>query len=451
MSTWYVAVMKRLQGRECRGEAFGRHLAECSGPLVEAGGGAPFRRDLPIVGRQYDRRPARPARRGENLVEPQPVVKNRGEMRRRSPGTVLRTWKNIGWPVRAYEFGPFRLDVPNRLLLRAGVVVALKPKVIDTLLVLLENHGRVMTKDELMQALWPDRFVEQANLTQSIYALRIALNERQAPTPYIETMSRRGYRFAGDVRTVVAEASLRSLAVLPFTSLSDDGTDAPLALGIADALITTLGNSGLVIVRPISASRRYVGPRIDPIEVARALVVDAVLDGSIQRSGDTIRVTARLIRATDGATLWADRYQEAMTSIFEVQDSIADKITAALEVARSGGANARLAKRYTTNVEAYQLYLNGRYNWNRSTEEGLRAAIVHFTRAIAIDPQFALAYVGIADAYTALDWYGVLSTRDSNPHAFAAAQEALRLDVLRPTLRSRQSSLPHDSRSRTWA
>lgn len=340
--------------------------------------------------------------------------------------------------VRAYEFGPFRMDVPNRLLMHAGVSVGMKPKVIDTLLVLLENHGRVMTKEALMQALWPDRFVEEANLTQNIYALRGALKQRQEGSAYVETIPRRGYRFVGDVRTVADDAPPRSLAVLPFTSLDHDGADQPLALGVADTLITTLGNSGMVIVRPISASRRYVGPQVDPIAVARELVVDAVLDGSIQRSGDTIRVTARLIRALDGATLWAGRYQEAMTGIFEVQDSIADKITAALEVVRSATANARLVKRYTTNVEAYQLYLNGRYNWNKSTEEGLRTAIVYFTRAIAVDPQFALAYVGTADAYTALDWYGVLSTRDSNPHAFAAAEEALRID---PELAEAHASL----------
>ncbi len=339
--------------------------------------------------------------------------------------------------VRAYEFGPFRFDVPNRLLMHTGVIVALKPKVIDTLLVLLENHGRLMTKEALMQALWPDRFVEEANLTQNIYALRGALREREAGAAYVETIPRRGYRFVGEVRTVADAARPRSLAVLPFTSLSGDGADEPLALGVADTLITTLGNSGTVIVRPISASRRYTGPQVDPTRVARELAVDAVLDGSIQRGGDTIRVTARLIRA-DGATLWAGRYQEAMTGIFEVQDSIADKITAALEVGRSDTANARLAKRYTTSIDAYQLYLNGRYNWSKSTEEGLRAAIGFFTRAIAIDPAFALAYVGIADAYTALDWYGVLSTRDSNPHAFAAAQEALRID---PELAEAHASL----------
>lgn len=340
--------------------------------------------------------------------------------------------------VRAYEFGPFRFDVQNRVLTQAGVIVALKPKVVDTLLVLLENHGRVMTKEELMRALWPGRIVEEANLTQNVYALRSALNERHPGTAYVETLPRRGYRFVGDVRTVADEATPRSLAVLPFNSLCDDGTDQPLALGVADALITTLGNCGLLIVRPISASRHYLGLHVDPIDVARALVVDAVLDGSIQRSNDTIRVTARLIRAVDGATLWSGRYHEAMTSLFEVQDSIADKITGALTAGQSGTPTPRLAKRYTRNIEAYQLYLNGRYHWNQSTEEGLRTAIGYFTRASALDPQFALAYVGTADAYTALDWYGVLSTRDSNPQAFADAQAALRID---PELAEAHASL----------
>ncbi len=329
---------------------------------------------------------------------------------------------------RAYEFGPFRFDVPNRLLLRAGAVVALKPKEIETLLLLLINHGRVMDKEELMRVLWPDASVEEANLTQNIYALRNALSQRQERTGYIETIPRRGYRFVAEVTTHADGAEPRSLAVLPFTSLPAAVRDEWLEVGIADALVTTLGNSGLLIVRPITASRRYEDVDHDPLAAARAMKVDAVLDGSIQRSGLTIRVTARLIRAGDGATLWAGRFDEAITAIFDLQDTIAERITTALEVRLRGAQKARLTKRYTGDSEAYQSYLNGRYNLAKSTEDGVRKAIGFFEQAIAADPKYALAYVGIADAYTALDWYGILSTRDSNPHAFAAAQQALALD-----------------------
>lgn len=328
---------------------------------------------------------------------------------------------------RAYEFGPFRFDVPNRLLLRAGVVVPLKPKEIETLLLLLINHGRVMNKEELMRVLWPDASVDEANLTQNIYALRNALGQGQERSGYIETIPRRGYRFMAEV-TTHAGTELRSLAVLPFTSLPAAVRDEWLEVGIADALVTALGSSGLLTVRPIAASRRYEDVDHDPLAAARAMQVDAVLDGSIQRSGSTIRVTARLIRAGDGATLWAGRFHEAITAIFDLQDTIAERITTALELKLRGAEKARLTKRYTSHSEAYQFYLNGRYNLTKSTEDGLRKAIGFFEQAIAADPQYALAYVGIADAYTALDWFGVLSTHDSNPHAFAAARQALALD-----------------------
>lgn len=330
-------------------------------------------------------------------------------------------------PARAYEFGPFRFDVLNRLLLRADVVVALKPKEIETLLLLLINHGRVMNKEELMRVLWPDASVEEANLTQNIYALRNALGQGQERSGYIETIPRRGYRFVAEV-TTHAGTELRSLAVLPFTSLPAAVRDEWLEVGIADALVTALGNSGLLTVRPITASRRYEDVDHDPLAAARAMQVDAVLDGRIQRSGSTIRVTARLIRTGDGATLWAGRFHEAITAIFDLQDTIAERIATALELKFRGAEKARLTKRYTNHSEAYQFYLNGRYNLTKSTEDGLRKAIGFFEQAIAADPQYALAYVGIADAYTALDWFGVLSTHDSNPHAFAAARQALALD-----------------------
>ena len=326
-------------------------------------------------------------------------------------------------PLRAFVFGPFRFDLTNRLLLRDDEVVPLKPKVIETLELLLANRGRVMAKDELMRALWPDSVVEEANLTQTIYALR-----RQLGDGYVETLPRRGYRFVGEVTTIADRSSPRTLAVLPFQPLARHSRDEPLELGIADALVTTLGSSGLVTVRPIAATLRYTGVNHDPVTVGRELAVDAVLDGSIQKSVGALRVTARLIRTSDGATLWAGRYHEPLTGIFDVQDAIADKITAALELKLAETDTVRLRKRYTHDPDAYRLYLHGRYNFSKGTQEGLRKAIDFYYEAIALDSEYALAYVGVAEAYTFLDWYGALSTRDSNPQAFAAATRALALD-----------------------
>jgi serine/threonine-protein kinase len=228
--------------------------------------------------------------------------------------------------------------------------------------------------------------------------------------------------------SVPEEAAIDSLAVLPFKPLLAGERDEPLELGIADALITTLSNSTRIPVRPISAVRAYSDPAQDPVSAARELAVAAVLDGSIQRSRDQIRVSARLTRSGDGATLWADRYTERMTDIFGLQDAIAERIAAALEWKLDAGQRARLTKRYTDSVDAYEAYLHGRYNWSKPTWEGLWKAIDFFRRAIAADGNYALAYVGLADAYTSLDWYGMLSTRESNPHALAAAERALAID-----------------------
>jgi serine/threonine-protein kinase len=343
-------------------------------------------------------------------------------------------------PVHVYEFGPFRLDSADRLLMRGGAAVPLRPKVVDTLILLIESRGRVLRKEELMRALWPDTFVEESNLTQNIFTLRKALGQdARTGLRYIETIPKRGYRFVADVKELrddsrrrpdsVPEAqTIDSLAVLPFKPLLAGERDEPLELGIADALITTLGNSSGIPVRPISAVGAYGDPAQDPVSAGRQLGVAAVLDGSIQRSGDQVRVSARLIRSSDGATLWAGRYTETMMDIFRLQDAIAEHIAAALEWKLSSGQLARLTKRYTKSVDAYEAYLHGRYNWSKANEEGLLKAIEFFQRAIAADANYALAYVGLADAYASLDWYGMLSTRESNPHVLAAAEKALAID-----------------------
>jgi TolB-like protein/Tfp pilus assembly protein PilF len=291
-----------------------------------------------------------------------------------------------------------------------------------------------------MRSLWPDTFVEESNLTQNIFTLRKALGQdSRTGLRYIETIPKRGYRFVADVKELrddsrrsadsVPEAqAIDTLAVLPFKPLLAGQRDEPLELGIADALITTLGNSSGIPVRPISTVGAYGDPAQDPVSAGRQLGVAAVLDGSIQRSGDHVRVSARLIRSSDGATLWAGRYTETMMDIFRLQDAIAEHIAAALEWKLNSGQLARLTKRYTESVDAYEAYLHGRYNWSKANEEGLLKAIEFFRRAIAADASYALAYVGLADAYASLDWYGMLSTRESNPHALAAAEKALAID-----------------------
>lgn len=397
-----------------------------------------------------------------------------------------------------YEFGPFVLDTVERILMREGELVGLTPKAYDTLLALVEKKGRIVGKDELMNRVWPDSFVEEGNLAFNISVLRRTLAEGAEKIQFIETVPKRGYRFVASVREtfdntpdvllerqtvshVVIErreeqegpadlallaaapralinrdllsnskvwaacalvlmiaaavgyfristtTNPRTLAVLPFKPLAANASDEYLELGMADALITRLSNLREVIVRPTSSVLKYAGGQ-DAIAAGRELGVDTVLDGSVQRSGDTIRVTVRLVRVSDGAPLWADTFDESFTNIFSVQDSISERMASALTLSISGDERKRLTKRYTDNVEAYQLYLKGRYHWSKRTEENYQKAVDYFQQAIDKDVNYALAYTGLADSYSFLSSQGIRSPRDAFPIAETAAKKAIELD-----------------------
>lgn len=215
-----------------------------------------------------------------------------------------------------------------------------------------------------------------------------------------------------------------TLAVLPFKPLTLDHRDPALELGMADTLITRLSGRE-IIVRPMSSVRKFVELDQDPISAGNQLQVATVLDGTIQRSGDRIRMTVRLIRATTGASLWSGTFDEDFTDIFAVQDAISEKILSALSVTISNDSKLNL-KRPTENTEAYELYLRGRYHFSRLTPPEVQIGVSYFQRAIAIDPSYALAYVGLANSYRAFaltgDQLGFLSK------AKEAAQEAVTLD-----------------------
>lgn len=347
----------------------------------------------------------------------------------------------------AYGFGSFRLDVANHQLLRAGRVVPLKPKAFDLLLHLVANHGRVLSKEELFRHLWSDSVVEEASLTQNIYELRKALGQAKDEGRFIENVPRRGYRFVAAVTREALPAVGRSLAVLPLLALTPSAEAGYLELGIADAVITALTSMRRVVVRPVSAVARYISAAsADPLAAGRELRVTMIVEGTLQVVADRVRVSVRLLDVDSGDALWAGKFDEPMTGLFAVQDAIAERVAAAIEPELAAPDHALLTKRHTSSSAAHQLYLKGRYNWNKATEEGLWKAIDFFREAIAVDPRYALAYVGIADAYTSLDWYGVLSTRDSNPHALAAATKALELDA---TLAAAHASLAM-ARQNAW-
>jgi DNA-binding winged helix-turn-helix (wHTH) protein/tetratricopeptide (TPR) repeat protein len=341
----------------------------------------------------------------------------------------------------SYEFGPFHLDSSKRLLTSRGKSVPLTPKAFEILLVLVEKRGQVVEKEELLQLVWPDTVVEEGNLTFNIHALRKALGERPSEHRYILTIPGRGYSFVADTRKVAVEpvvdskptglpdrTPIRSLAVLPFKSPGHVPEDDYLGLGVADALITRLSGLRQVIVRPTLSVRKYVTMEGSPDVIARELAVESILEGSIRRSGDRIRVTVQLISARDGAELWAEKFDERFTDVFTVEDRVSERVASALKIKLSEADIELLKKRYTVHPYAFQAYLKGRYYWNKRTRDGIKKGVEHFDHAIEQDPLYALAYAGLADCYSLLSMHGVLHPKEAFTRAKAAAVKALEID-----------------------
>lgn len=380
-----------------------------------------------------------------------------------------------------YAFGPFRVDPSERTLFHRGKPVPLPPKTFDMLLVLIENRGRVLSKSELLSRVWPDAAVEEANLSHHVFALRKVLGEDKQEAKYIETVPRRGYRFTAaegelDEEKVPAEedgmlksggirglgertsfwaaaavlviittaaitsaalvrlarqsksAPIRSIAVLPFKPLVADSRQEALEIGFADTLITKLSGLYPISVRPVGAVRRFAGLEQDPVAAGRELRVDTVLDGSIQRSGERLRVTVRFLRVEDGRALWNGAFDEKFTDTFAVQDAVTAKVVSSLPLHLSSEEREHLAKRETQNVEAYDRYLLGRYFVNQRTADGFQKGIQHFRDALRLDSGYAPAYSGIADSFSARGMYGDLAPKDAFEEAKAAAFRAIELD-----------------------
>lgn len=381
-----------------------------------------------------------------------------------------------------YELGPFRIDPHDRLLLREGKPVPLTAKAFDTLLVLVRNGGHLVERAVLMKAVWGDCFVEDGNLAVTVSMLRKALGDEGEERRYIQTVAKRGYRLIEAVRELPETAEpifrpppaenlpaagskrggvatlmkiavlvmatlagaaawmrlhnargavpqIRSLAVLPFRTLTppSDSRDY-LGLGMADALITRLGSTGRIIVRPTSAVVKYANGTPDPVAAGREQKVDAVLDGHIQSLSGTVRVTVQLLRVEDGASLWADTFEESPQRVFALEDAVAERIAGSMSIGLSGEQRKRMVRQQTDDAAAYQLYLRGRYFWNKRTKEGLQRSISYYDQAVEEDPKYALAYAGLADSYGLLGSYGIESASQSDPRAKAAAVKALQLD-----------------------
>ena len=337
-----------------------------------------------------------------------------------------------------YIFGPFTLDCRKQRLLRDGELLPLTGKTFEVLRALIEHRERLVEKEELLRLVWPDVVVDEANLTQHIFTVRKLLGDSSQNARYVLTVSRRGYRFIADVLEVGDETSgdvpgrthnlpaIRALAILPFSTIS--GSDEEyLGLGLADAVIARMAKLATVPVRPTSAIRRYTAVHHDLIDVARELRVDGVVEGTIRRDSDRIRVTVQLVHVRSSAPLWADHFDAALSNLFSVEDSISTRIAESLVVTLTGELRRRLVRRDTESGDAYLARLKGRYYLNRRTPDSLHRAVECFNQAIERDPLYALAYADLADCY-ALGAASSVTRRDSVGLARAAVLKALELD-----------------------
>lgn len=339
-----------------------------------------------------------------------------------------------------YKFDSFVLDQAERVLLNGEEHVSLTPKVFDTLVVLVENAGHLVTKESLLKEVWPESFVEEANLSVNVATLRKALS-KGGKQQYIETIPKRGYRFTADVVKVEPSAKLKSgfgitvegrreansLAVLPFENVSEDPNFEYLSDGLTESIINGLSQLQNLRVSARNMVFRYKIKEMDPREIGRKLGVCSVVLGRVLQIDDRLIISTELVDVTNGWQMWGEQYHRGPSDILAVQEEISATICSKLKARLTREEKQRLGKYYTEDPEAYHLYLKGRYHWNKYAQQGLRKAIEYFSQAIEIDPTYALAYAGIADSYYRLSNMYAPNT-EAMPKAKAAAVKALEID-----------------------
>lgn len=345
----------------------------------------------------------------------------------------------------AYEFNGFRLEGSEGRLLYRGQPVPLKPKILNLLLFLVQMRGQLVVKDDLMKEIWPGTIVEENNITVSMSVLRKALGEDRLKPRFIETVPRRGYRFIAEVteippeQKVVTDVQLTaspaafqeepidSLAVLPMESGGGDQNVEYLSEGITESIINMLSRIPKLRVLACSTVFRFKGKKIDPQEVGQLLNVRAVMMIRVMRLDEKLIIRSELVKVSDGSQLWGEQYGRSPSDILAIQDEIAKAITESLKFKLSRRDQITLSKQPTENIEAYNLYLRGRYFWNKYSKDWVLKAIEAFKQAIVIDSHYALAYCGMADSYFRLSNLH-FPPREVLPKAKAAALRAVEID-----------------------
>lgn len=336
------------------------------------------------------------------------------------------------------QFSDCTLDTEARSLRRGGQTVHLTPKALQLLELLLEARPRPLSKETLLEKLWPDTFVSEANLPSLIKEIRDAIGDDARAPRFIKTAHRHGYSFSGAATALDVDETIDSIAVLPFENLSGQSDGEVLADGIAEAVIAMLSSLPDVRVAPRAASFRYRGRDGELDLLRRDLNVRASISGRLRFSGGSFVVAVELTDLERQSQLWGQQFRSSADDIVELQSRICSEISSHLHLRLGADARRRLARKATSNPAAYQAYLKGRHHWNRRTAEGIERAIFHFQSALDLDAQMALAWSGLADCYIALGSRDLLPPRQLFPKAKDAAQHALELD---PELAEAHASL----------
>lgn len=408
---------------------------------------------------------------------------------------------------RCYVFGEFRLDTKSRVLFRSGELVGLYPKAIDVLIFLVESRGNVATKEELLERVWPDTFVEESTLTRSVSALRKALGDTPEGHAYILTVPKRGYQFvcpfreescdaaAGESKLAklsgkgwwaakasacarhwrsflvaagvlmvllgfaifyltrfwdkAGTASRIMIAVLPVQNLTGDVDREFISDGLTEGIIAQLGRINperlAVIARTSAMSYKHSTKTV--IEIGRDLHVEFIVESSLRQSGDRLRITTQLIRVKDQTHLWSRDYDRTLSDLVTLQDDFARAVASGIRLELAAASHQQSPSVASRNPDAYVAYLEGRFYWNQRSVQGLERAIVHLRQAIELDPNYALAYSGLADAYCSLGVIGDVAASEVFPKARVAAEKALALDA---ALAEAHTSLAYVKFSYDW-
>jgi TolB-like protein/DNA-binding winged helix-turn-helix (wHTH) protein/Tfp pilus assembly protein PilF len=379
-------------------------------------------------------------------------------------------------PAATVRFGAFELDLRVGDLRKKGVRIKLQEQPFQVLAALLQHPGEVVTREELRSAIWPvDTFVDFDNgLNTAVNKLREALGDSADSPRFIETLPRRGYRFTAPVTTDAAgtdavpaisetavipkvkpswirrsvgfgfalvavfillsslyfypRKAIDSIAVLPFVNRTGDPNVEYMNDGVTEGVINSLSQLPQLRVMARSTVFHYKGRDPDPQKVGQALKVQAVLTGTFIQHGDSVRIQAELVKVSDGSQIWGDQYDRKISDMPTVQQEIARDISAKLRLRLSREESNRLRRGTTQNPEAYDLYLRGRYYWNKRTPESFKKAAEYFTAATDKDPTYAQAWSGLADTYELMPHYGDVFPKEAYPRAEEAALRAVQLD-----------------------